>query len=417
MKKAMKEPMKKKLAIMVAALSTLACAGASAEQIVNVPAADVATGPFTQGTQFQSLYSYWGDAFGSSAMGVVPQRTFTSLYGTVDLGANYTKSGSKSEYRMVSGNALTSKFGIYGQEDLGGRWTALFRLETGFAADTGAQQDSTSLFNRASYVGMQNPDYGLLTIGRQYTTMGSAATGADPFLATAHESAYLFLAGASDLGLGANNDSLNRLNKTIRYISPRFGGGFNVDMSYSLKTDQTIGPAVHQRSAAASYASGRAYAALAYAQSWCDPAMAQSCNSTSALAPTYRTDTYLASALYDLGPFILQGAYIHFDPKAPASHTAGEYSLGLQKWWGANLLRASLVYRDTSIPDNHAYGSTLGIDHFMSKRTSLYARVGGVKNGSASSAIYNYDNGFPSPFPPQFGVTTTSVTLGINHMF
>jgi predicted porin len=78
------------------------------------------------------------------------------------------------------------------------------------------------------------------------------------------------------------------------------------------------------------------------------------------------------------------------------------------------LLRASVAYRDTSKSQDYAYGSTIGIDHFLSKRTSLYARVGVMRNGPNSSVTYNYDSGSPTPAP---GRTISSVTLGINHQF
>jgi general bacterial porin, GBP family len=363
-------------------------------------------------SQMQAVYAYLG-GLGPDILAVAPQQTLVTLYGTVDIGANYTKDGPYSIERVQSGGALTSKFGIYGQEYLGNQWTALFRLENGFLGNTGAVQDSTSLFNRASYVGLQNPQYGVLTMGRQYTSAGSAALGADPFLAVAHESVYTYMLGATDLGIGANSDALGRLPNTLRYSSARFGP-FGFDLSYSLKGDQSPGPAVHQRSAMVSYADGRTSFSAAFGQSWCDPSMAGSCSSTSAIAPTQRTDTYLASVLVDVGPFIAQGAYIRYVPQMAGTAIANLYLAGIQKWLGVNLLRASLAYRDTTIAGNYGYGSTIGIDHFLSKRTSLYGRAGVIRNGPTSSLTYNYDSGSPPPAP---GRTVTSVTLGMTHNF
>jgi general bacterial porin, GBP family len=404
--------MKKTLSALLASIGTLACSGANAEVSPGAPADSVA-GLYATGSQMQSTLAYWGAGLGPQTMGVAPQRTFVTLYGTVDMGVNYTKDGPYSITRVQSGGALTSKFGFYGQEYLGDQWTVFFRLENGFLGNSGAVQDSTSLFNRASYIGMQNPAYGQLTLGRQYTSGGAAALGADPFLGVAHESVYTYFLGTSDLGLGANSDALGRLPNTLRYISPRFGP-FGFDLSYSLKGDQSIGPAVHQRSAMFSYVDKRAVLSVAFGQSWCDPSITGSCVGNAATAPTKRTDTYLASLLYDVGPFIAQGAYIRYVPQAADSAIASLYLLGLQKWWGINLLRASLAYRDTSRSQDYAYGSTLGIDHFLSKRTSVYARVGLLRNGPNSSVTYNYDSGSPAPAP---GRTVSSVTLGINHQF
>jgi predicted porin len=336
-----------------------------------------------------------------------------TFYGTLDLGLNYTQDGPHQFARMQSGGALTSKFGFYGQEDIGNQWTAFFRLENGFYGNSGAVQDPTSFFNRASYVGIQNPAYGQFTMGRQYTSAGAGALGADPFLGVAHESIFTYLLGTSDLGLGANSDALARLPNTLRYISPHVGP-FGFDASYTFKTNTTIGPAVRQRSAIVSYTGNRALVTLGFGQSWCDPGAVGSCTGDPTIAPSKRTDTYLASVLYDTGPFIVQGAYIRYVPQPAGSAIANMYMLGLQRWWGVNQLRVSVAYRDTTKPEDYAYGSTIGIDHFISKRTSLYGRVGFVKNGENSSVTYNYDTGSPPPAP---GRSVTSVTLGINHIF
>lgn len=404
--------MKRRWDALLAALCAGTCMSASAEVSTDAPSA-ASAGIYATGTQMQSLFGYWGAGLGPRVMGVAPASSFVTLYGTLDMGLNYTKNGPDSTVRMQSGGALTSKFGIYGQEYLGNQWTAFFRLENGFMGNTGAVQDSTSLFNRASYVGLQNPLYGQLTLGRQYTSAGAAALGADPFLAVAHESVYTYFLSTTDLGQGANGDALGRLPNTMRYISPRFGP-FGFDLSYSMKTDQSVGPAVHQRSAMVSYADRRAVLSVAFGQSWCDPAMAGSCVGDTKIAPSERTDTYLASLLYDVGPFVAQAAYIRYVPKAANSEIASLYLLGLQKWWGVDLLRASVAYRDTGKSQDYAYGSTLGIDHFLSKRTSVYARVGVMRNGPQSSVTYNYDSGSSAAAP---GRTVSSVTLGVDHQF
>lgn len=364
-------------------------------------------------TQMQSIFRYWGAGLGPQTLGIAPQQSFVTLYGTLDVGMNYTKAGPDRIVRIQSGGALTSKFGFYGQEYLGNHWTALFRLENGYLANSGAVQDTTSFFNRAAYVGIQNPLYGEFVMGRQYTSAGAAALGADPFLAVAHESVYSYFLGVSDLGGGASNDALGRLPSTLRYMSPRFGP-FALDLSYSFKGDQTVGPAVHQRSAMVSYVDGRTTATAAFGQSWCDPSLTASCTSTSPSAPAQRTDTYLGSVMFDVGPFVAQGAYIRYVPKPAAGAIANLYMLGAQKWWGLNLLRATVAYRDTTIAGDHAYGSTIGLDHFLSKRTSVYCRLGVVRNGPQSSVTYNYDSGSPAPAP---GRTVSSVTLGVNHQF
>lgn len=76
-------------------------------------------------------------------------QTSVTLYGVVDNAFAYSSNqGGHSNTYINSGALLASKFGLYGTEDLGGGNLALFRLESGFNADTGQQSQAGFLFNR-----------------------------------------------------------------------------------------------------------------------------------------------------------------------------------------------------------------------------------------------------------------------------
>ncbi|PLP98521.1 porin [Cupriavidus pauculus] len=378
-----------------------------------VAAMAVSVPVLAQDSQLGSIYASNGTGFGAQALGIAPGRNIVSLYGTVDMAINYIRAGSQSQVRMQSGNVWTSKFGIYGQEDLGQGWTTFFRLESGFAADTGAVQDSKSFFNRASYIGMHSRNYGQLVLGRQYTSIGSAAIGADPFLANGHESVHTYLLTTSGLGGAANTDAVARLNQTIRYISPRILN-VSLDASLSFKGDRSVGTSMHAKTLSANYSDGATMVGVGYGQSYCDPAITGSCTSTDAAAPTLRTDTWIVSALHDFGAFVGQAAWLRFDPKAPGAHTADLYTVGAQRMVGRNFFRIGLAYRHTTADQNYAYGGTVGVDHFLSKRTALYARVSVLKNGPKSSLIYDYDT---TNVPVSAGNTVSDASIGMYHNF
>ncbi|MGQ7932118.1 porin [Paraburkholderia sp. D1E] len=397
----MKNPLLTSLAVLYCCLPV-----SSQAQDLSIPFDENATK-----SQYQAVLAPIAIGVGPSAFGVTSGQSFVTLYGSVDLAINYINAGGKSIVREQSGNVWTSKFGFYGQEDLGSQWTTFFRLESGFYANNGAVQDSSSFFNRGSFVGITNPEYGQLSLGRQYTSLGTAVLGADTFYVNAHDAVFAYLAGASDLGTGATTDGYARLNNTIRYVTPRIGG-LQADVSYSFKSDQSIGPAVHARSAAVSYAGFGSSVYLAYGQTWCDPAVAGSCTGTSSVAAATRTDNYIASVVHDFGPLVGQAAYLRTVPKFAGDGIANLYIVGAQKMWHGNLLRASFGFRDTAIEQDYAYGTTLGIDHFLSKRTAVYARFGLVKNGPKSDLTYNYDSTSSSTLVGN-GHTVTSVTLGM----
>lgn len=362
-------------------------------------------------SQYQAVLAPILIGGGPGSFGVQTGRSYVSLYGGVDLAVNYINAGGKSVVRMQSGNVWTSKIGFYGQEDLGEQWTAFFRLESGFSANNGAVQDSTSFFNRGAYLGINNPEYGQLSLGKQLGSFGSAELGADVYYVNAHDAIFAYLSGASDLGTGATGDGATRLSNTIRYVTPRYRG-LGADISYSFKSAQSAGPAVHARQAAISYAGYGSSVYLAYGEVWCDTAISGSCTGTASVATTVHTDSYLASVVHDFGPFVAQASYLRTVPKYAGDGIANMYILGAQKMWHGNLLRASLGFRDTTIAKDYAYGMTLGIDHFLSKRTALYARVGLLKNGPNSSLTYDYDSTSSSTLVTA-SHTVSSVTLGM----
>ena len=81
------------------------------------------------------------------ANGTCLAQTSVNLYGIVDVGlraadglaANNAPTPPGHTTAVTSGINQTSRWGIRGQEALGGGWKAVFRLEGGMNADTGTQ--------------------------------------------------------------------------------------------------------------------------------------------------------------------------------------------------------------------------------------------------------------------------------------
>ncbi len=94
-----------------------------------------------------------------------------TLYGIIDTSIRYqnnTNADTSSDVSARPGAYGASRFGFKGREDLGNGLYAAFQLENGFNPNTGAQTDSSRLFNRHSWVGLGG-DWGLLSAGRQYS--------------------------------------------------------------------------------------------------------------------------------------------------------------------------------------------------------------------------------------------------------
>lgn len=87
-----------------------------------------------------------------SAAGVQAQTASTvEIYGVADAGLNFVTGTNNTTQRLASGIMDGSRFGLRGNEDIGGGWRALFTLENRFEIDDG------NLGNRPAS-GAQAPD-------------------------------------------------------------------------------------------------------------------------------------------------------------------------------------------------------------------------------------------------------------------
>ncbi|VBE60046.1 outer membrane porin [Burkholderia pseudomallei] len=88
-------------------------------------------------------------------------QTSVTLYGRVDGGVEYLNhiakpsGGSASRWSAESGDWGTSMFGLKGAEDLGGRTSAIFNLETAFQVMNGTTGGGR-MWSRRAYVGLKN---------------------------------------------------------------------------------------------------------------------------------------------------------------------------------------------------------------------------------------------------------------------
>lgn len=169
-----------------------------------------------------------------AAGGAFAQSSVT-LYGVIDTGVGYLSSqapstgattGGRSVTKLVEGVWGGERFGLKGSEDLGGGTKAIFQLEQGFNADTGAESKAGLMFSRASWVGLTNSNYGTFTLGRQYTPYYNmlAQYGPTPWLTGA------FGAHPGDLDA---LDTDYRVNNALVYTTPTFSG-FKLSGMYAL---------------------------------------------------------------------------------------------------------------------------------------------------------------------------------------
>jgi general bacterial porin, GBP family len=198
--------------------------------------------------------------------GVAHAQSSVTLYGLLDTSLVYvdnaTKSGTHqntSQFLENSGSLSTSRWGLRGNEDLGGGLSAVFDLENGFMGNNGTMKNGNDMFGRQAWVGLRSNQYGTVTIGRQYDFMVD----------------YVAPMSATGSGWGGNlaahpfdNDNLDndmRLNNSVKFSSTSYGG-FKAGAMYAFSGDAGSAGNNNAYSLGASYGNGPFTVAAAYIQ-------------------------------------------------------------------------------------------------------------------------------------------------------
>jgi predicted porin len=140
-----------------------------------------------------------------------------TLYGIVDEGFNInSNSGGSRLYNLSSGVMQGSRWGLRGTEDLGDGLKAIFVLENGFDANTGAAKPGGLEFGRQAYVGLSS-QAGTVTLGRQYD---SVVDNVGPLSVSTQWGGSI----AAHPGDVDNFNNAYRTNNTVKFASPNYHG-------------------------------------------------------------------------------------------------------------------------------------------------------------------------------------------------
>ena len=146
------------------------------------------------------------------AAGAAQAQNSVTLYGVIDAGIGYVHNaqGNEKLVGMINGNLSGDRWGLKGQEDLGGGLKAIFQLESGFHVGTGRLGQGGREFGRQAFVGLTADQYGTVTIGRQYDPLVDMVQGitADNYFGSA-------FATPGDVD---NYDNSLRTSNAVKYV-------------------------------------------------------------------------------------------------------------------------------------------------------------------------------------------------------
>ena len=372
------------------------------------------------------------------AAGGAAAQSSVTLYGVADTFVQYLDNGGNHSYSVRSGGSTGSLFGLKGVENLGSGLNAVFVLENGYNINNGSFfADSTAMFYRQSWVGLKHDTYGSLTFGRQYQPSFWAVYFTDPFRGNEVLSplAAADLAGATDRSTLATQYVSGRTSNSIVYTSPDMRG-VHVYAMYALPA--TVTQPVPVRSGAmvdvaANYSGYGFYAGVGYQYQ-------HGAQETAPLVPTaptlltsfdlMATEHFSGALAYRLGIVNFQfnysynrpkdappGAVVSITPavKLPLASLVHSYSImelgATIQATPADVIAIAGIARNVRGVHDNTPGIEVGVDHSLSKRTSLYMRAGYLKNNGSANMSWPGVTGVAS------GSKQVLAVLGMTHRF
>jgi len=350
------------------------------------------------------------------------QSSDVTLYGVVDTFIQYLNNGGMHSFSERSGGNTASLFGLKGSEALGGGLRAIFDLESGFNVNNGAFfVDSTALFYRQAWLGLADDRYGSLTFGRQYEPSFWVVYYGEPFRGNEALSPLGVSVATVDRRTLATQVPTGRASNAIVYQSPNLSG-FKLYAMYgfSSTTTQPV-PTTNGNvfDVAAMYTGYGLYAGIGYQN---QHAGKQTLPGLSAALNRLGTENFTGALAYRLGIVNFQFNYMYSRPQdAPAGsmaallgagHSFSALELGATiQASSADTIEIAGIERSVRGAHDSTQGIEVGFDHNLSKRTTLYARAGYMKNhGSATSS-------WPGVSVTAPGTSQTMMALGLSHRF
>ncbi|WP_233271864.1 porin [Paraburkholderia acidiphila] len=319
-----------------------------------------------------------------------PAGDSVTLYGMVDAGVSYVSNqGGHSVVKFDDGIFTPNLLGIRGREDLGGGLHAVFDLVDQFSMGTGAIVSGQGIFGRNAYVGLDSDQYGRLTMGNQYDFMTDSLFFGHDDAAMEVGGLYNFRAGPfAKIAIPGNPPFAPQFDwdrmagatveNSVKYQSPKFGG-FSFGGLYGFGGIPGAFGRGNTVSAGANYTNGAFGMAAAYTEA----------KYVEDGEPDVGIRNWGVGAHYDFGKvmatLLVTTVRNTYNGGAIAEGEVGANWLLAPDW----AIGADYMYMkgNAYLDNNHAHQITAIVDHFLSKRTVVYAETVYQRTNSGAQAL------------------------------
>jgi predicted porin len=320
--------------------------------------------------------------------GAAHAQSSVTVFGLLDVNLRSITTNGATVRQMGTDGMFNSRLGFRAEEDLGGGLKAGGWLEAALNPDTGTINASGKFWHRRSTVSLWNR-FGELRLGRDLVPSFYNLSVFDPFGTCGVGSGFNL---ATNLGSGAA--TLLRADNAISYLLPDLNGFYGQATAAAgegAPGNRYVGTRV-------GYQAGPLNTAIAFA-------------STRTATPD-DFKTLNGGVSYDIGPVKLTGL---FSRMTYGMKKQQNVELGVIAWvTDYSQVRASYQRADASgggTDANDARQVAVGYEHYLSKRTALYATYAHLSNQGVAAFVVG------TPPAAKAGASSSGYEFGIKHSF
>lgn len=303
----------------------------------------------------------------------------TQIYGLLDMwaGRSGISGAGPATTQVNSGGMQTAYWGFAGGEELGGGLKAIYTIEGYLQLDTGAagRTNTDAMFARNAFVGLQGRA-GELKLGRILNPLFVATAQSNPFGGSIRFAPLLAQVWSPTMGRAVSGDT--SWDNVVSYTTPAMNG---VRLAALASFGETgFGVATRNDGLFVNVARGPVVA-------W---AIAQRARVGPGLARIGESEqrTVFAGGSVDLGKVKLFASWDRAASSRPdLKATTTQAGVAVPAGAGSIMLSFARTDNDVAIgADSRRETGALGYDHFLSKRTDVYAVAQTDRLSSASRA-------------------------------
>lgn len=325
-----------------------------------------------------------------------------SIYGQANVSYDMTKNGSGGiSANKVSSNV--SRIGLKGSEDLGNGLNAIWQIEQLVELDGTGTPANNALATRNTFAGLASDSMGKVILGRHDTPYKLATRGFDQFADNIADNRSL---------MSATGDI--RAANVVAYISPAMSG-FTAAAAYIANAENVTLAGANKGSAyslAAMYDNAGINGAFAYQTQ-------QASDNIAPFAAATKTTDWKIGAGYTMDAINVNAVYEKTKTDAAVAlkrtnfYLSGKYSFGNDA--------VKLAYTAAGKVDNAAGTDakqvSVGYDHNLSKRTTVYALYTQVSNGTTAAYGLTGATGVTGAVAGVAGQKPSAFSVGMKHSF